>query len=78
MEPASARRAVGRFAAGYAFTRHVVWVIDGALVTDEAGERSELLTGGCLAGVIPDYAFKPRGGLTGRAIYFKLIGQTAD
>jgi len=26
------------------------------------------------AGVIPDYAFKPQGGLTGTAIYYKRIG----
>jgi ribosomal protein S18 acetylase RimI-like enzyme len=28
-----------------------------------------------LAGVIPDYAFKPHGGLTGTAIYFKRVGR---
>ena len=29
------------------------------------------------AGLIPDYAFKPRGGLTGTRIYFKRIGADA-
>jgi hypothetical protein len=26
------------------------------------------------AGVIPDYAYKPQGGLTGTAIYYKRLG----
>jgi ribosomal protein S18 acetylase RimI-like enzyme len=31
-----------------------------------------------LAGVIPDYALKPHGGLTGTAIYWKRVGATAN
>jgi hypothetical protein len=29
------------------------------------------------AGVIPDYAYKPHGGLTGTAIYYKRLGAAA-
>jgi len=29
------------------------------------------------AGVIPDYAYKPKGGLTGTAIYYKRLGERA-
>ena len=31
-----------------------------------------------LAGIIPDYALKPHGGLTGSAIYWKRIGAGKD
>jgi ribosomal protein S18 acetylase RimI-like enzyme len=30
------------------------------------------------AGLIPDYAYKPHGGLTGTILYFKRIGAAAD
>ena len=31
-----------------------------------------------LAGVIPDYALKPHGGLTGTMIYWKQVGQKPE
>lgn len=46
------------------------------LDTAVEGGASELYEslGWTRAGVIPDYAFKPRGGLVGTAIYYKKIG----
>ena len=41
-----------------------------------AAELYESL-GWTLSGVIPDYAYKPQGGLTGTAIYYKRIGAQA-
>jgi transcriptional regulator with XRE-family HTH domain len=44
--PAGAR--IGLPAASYAHIRQVVWVLEGGLVIDEAGERRELSAGDCL------------------------------
>lgn len=46
------------------------------LDTATEGGASELYEslGWVRAGVIPDYAYKPRGGLTGTAIYYKRLG----
>jgi ribosomal protein S18 acetylase RimI-like enzyme len=52
------------------------------LVLDTAvdGGASELYEklGFVLAGIIPDYALKPHGGLTGTKIYWKRIGRKVD
>jgi ribosomal protein S18 acetylase RimI-like enzyme len=52
------------------------------LVLDTAadGGASSLYeaVGFTLAGVIPDYAFKPHGGLTGAMFYWKRIGARAE
>jgi ribosomal protein S18 acetylase RimI-like enzyme len=53
----------------------VLLVLDTA-VDDGASELYESL-GFNLTGVIPDYAFKPHGGLTGTKIYWKRIVETA-
>jgi ribosomal protein S18 acetylase RimI-like enzyme len=50
-------------------------VLDTA-VEDGASRLYEAI-GFQLAGVIPDYALKPRGGLTGTMIYWKRIGEAA-
>lgn len=49
------------------------------LDTATEGGASELYEslGWVRAGVIPDYAYKPKGGLTGTAIYYKRIGPNA-
>jgi ribosomal protein S18 acetylase RimI-like enzyme len=50
------------------------------LDTATEGGASELYEslGWVRSGVIPDYAYKPHGGLTGTAIYHKRIGAWAD
>jgi ribosomal protein S18 acetylase RimI-like enzyme len=50
-------------------------VLDTA-VEDGASRLYEAL-GFQLSGIIPDYALKPRGGLTGTMVYWKRIGATA-
>jgi ribosomal protein S18 acetylase RimI-like enzyme len=45
--------------------------------TDGGAARLYESVGYVLAGVIPDYAFKPHGGLSGTAFYWKRIGQAA-
>lgn len=52
--------------------RRTLMVLDTATEDGAAGLYEGL--GFELAGVIPDYALKPHGGLTGTAIYFKRIG----
>jgi len=49
------------------------------LDTATEGGASELYEdlGWVRAGVIPDYAYKPKGGLTGTAIYYKRLGMAA-
>jgi ribosomal protein S18 acetylase RimI-like enzyme len=49
------------------------------LDTATEGGASELYEslGWSLSGIIPDYAYKPQGGLTGTAIYYKRIGAMA-
>ena len=47
-------------------------VLDTAVEDGAAGLYEGL--GFQLAGVIPDYALKPHGGLTGTMIYWKVIG----
>ena len=44
--------------------------------TDGGASRLYERLGFTLAGVIPDYALKPHGGLTGTMIYWKRIGHT--
>jgi ribosomal protein S18 acetylase RimI-like enzyme len=51
-------------------------VLDTA-VEDGASRLYERL-GFVLAGIIPDYAFKPHGGLTGTMVYWKRIGGPPD
>ena len=50
------------------------------LDTATEGGASELYEslGWMRSGTIPDYAYKPHGGLTGTAIYYKRIGAWAD
>ena len=50
-------------------------VLDTAVKDGAAGLYERL--GFKLAGIIPDYALKPHGGLTGTMIYSKRIGETA-
>ncbi len=49
--PAGARVSAG--ATVYQRTRHLVWVIEGALVIEESGERHELTAGDCLSFSLP-------------------------
>jgi transcriptional regulator with XRE-family HTH domain len=49
--PAGARVSAG--AVVYQRTRHLVWVIEGALVLEDGGERHELATGDCLSFSLP-------------------------
>jgi ribosomal protein S18 acetylase RimI-like enzyme len=46
-------------------------VLDTAV--DDGASRLYKATGFALAGIIPDYAFKPHGGLTGTMIYWKRV-----
>ena len=65
-------RAAEAFAVARART---LLVLDTAVEDGASGFYEKL--GYTLAGVIPDYAFKPHGGLTGTMIYWKRIGNAA-
>ena len=51
--------------------------------TDKSGQGVDIViigggaTGVELAGIIPDYALKPQGGLTGTMIYWKRLAEAA-
>jgi len=49
-------------------------LVDDAIVVVENIHRRRALEPGPLAGIIPDYAYKPHGGLNGTMIYWKRIG----
>jgi ribosomal protein S18 acetylase RimI-like enzyme len=69
-------RALMRTAESLAIARgRTLLVLDTATEDGAAGLYEGL--GFTLSGIIPDYALKPHGGLTGTMIYWKRIGETA-
>jgi hypothetical protein len=69
-------RALMRAAEGHAVARGRTLLVLDTAVEDGAPGLYEGL-GFNLAGIIPDYALKPHGGLTGTMIYWKRIGAPA-
>jgi ribosomal protein S18 acetylase RimI-like enzyme len=70
-------RALMREAEGIAVARGRTLLVLDTAVEDGASWLYERM-GFTLSGVIPDYALKPHGGLTGTMIYWKRIGAMAD
>ena len=70
-------RALMRDAEGIAIARGRTLLVLDTAVDDGASWLYERM-GFKLSGVIPDFALKPHGGLTGTMIYWKRIGATAD
>ncbi len=71
-----AARALLREAEAIAIARgRTLLVLDTAV--DDGASRLYERMGFTLSGVIPDYALKPHGGLTGTMIYWKRIGESA-
>ena len=69
-------RALMRTAESFAIARgRTLLVLDTAVDEGAAGLYEKL--GFTLSGIVPDYALKPHGGLTGTMIYWKRIGATA-